>query len=240
MSQEILKFFIATDGLAMGRAELALAFSIQKHSTQRFDIHFMDKVRPDPKWHNWSDEKWYTTFSNFRFAVPEANNFEGRAVYMDVDQLILKDPKELFELEIPDDKAWLALDANRTDVMVMDCAKFKDLEGWPSIEEMKNSQDNIGDYIKKIKHLWHPLPKRWCCNDGGIASNQGNKIETDPYDPETTCLMHYTQMDWQPWKPYPDKFNYPPHPHARAESLWWQYYGEAVELKVMSARHALS
>jgi hypothetical protein len=36
-------------------------------------------------------------------------------------------------------------------------------------------------------------------------------------------------MEWQPWKPYPKKFKYPPHPHARAESLWWQMYAKALE-----------
>ena len=91
---------------------------------------------------------------------------------------------------------------------------------------------NIGTYVNKIKEYWHPLPHRWCCNDGGIASDQANKFETEAYDPDTTCLLHYTQMDWQPWKPYPQKFNYPPHPHARAESLWWQMYAKALAEKL--------
>tara|TARA_Y100001937_G_scaffold46642_1_gene65485 strand:+ start:6480 stop:7199 length:720 start_codon:yes stop_codon:yes gene_type:complete len=232
MNQNNLRFYIATDGTAMQKAEMALVYSIQKVCSVPFSVHFMDKHRPDPLWHGWNDKKWYTPFSNFRFAIPEVNGFQGRAVYMDVDQIVLKDPKELFELEIPEDKAWLALDANRTDVMLMDCAKFKNIANWPSIEEQKQSNNNIGHYVQKIKDCWSPLPKRWCCNDGGIASNQGNKIETDPYDPETTCLMHYTQMNWQPWKPYPEKFKYPPHPHARAESLWWQMYAGALESKI--------
>ena len=122
----------------------------------------------------------------------------------------------------------------RTDVIVYDCSKFKNLEGWPSLEEMKLNKDkwNIGHFVKKIKEKWSPLPDEWCCNDGGIMSDQKNKYQTAPYDSNTTCLLHFTQMDWQPWKPYPQKFNYPPHPHARAESLWWQMYAKALEEKL--------
>jgi len=103
MSNEVLRFYIATDGTAMQKAEMALVYSIQKVCSVPFSVHFMDKHRPDPLWHGWNDKKWYTPFSNFRFAIPEVNGFQGRAVYMDVDQIILKDPKELFELEIPED-----------------------------------------------------------------------------------------------------------------------------------------
>ena len=128
----------------------------------------------------------------------------------------------------------MSLDKSRTDVIVFDCEKFKDLEDWPSIEQMKQSSDNIGHYIQRVSHLWSPLPQKWCCNDGGVVSEQNNKFETDPYDPETTCLLHYTQMDWQPWKPYPEKFDYPPHPHARAESIWWQNYALSLEQELMN------
>jgi lipopolysaccharide biosynthesis glycosyltransferase len=235
--EEKLAFYIATDGGAMGKAEKALEYSIRKNSSVPYTIEWMDTYRGREAWQGWNKKNWYTPFSHFRFAVPEANKFKGRAIYMDVDQIILKDPKELFELEIPEDKAWLAIAPSRTDVMVFDCAKFKDMvanSNWPCVEEMKENKDSehMGTYIKKIKDYWHPLPSRWCCNDGGVMSNQGNKFQTKEYDPETTCLLHYTQMDWQPWKPYPEKFNYPPHPHARAESIWWQMYAGALEREI--------
>jgi len=227
-----LVFYIATDGDAMGRAEMALVHSIGVHCSVPWGFVFMDETRGEPAWMDWNSDHWFTKFSNFRWAVPEVHGFRGRAVYMDVDQLVLKDPKELFELEIPEDKAWLAIDPTRTDVMVFDCAKFEDLANWPSLAEMKRSMDSVGHYSDRIEHLWHPLPQRWCCNDGGIMSEQGNKFQTEEYDPEVTCLLHYTQMDWQPWKPYPGKFKYPPHPHARAESIWWQMYAGALEAKI--------
>tara|TARA_Y100000592_G_scaffold100258_1_gene179425 strand:+ start:3972 stop:4694 length:723 start_codon:yes stop_codon:yes gene_type:complete len=234
MSDNTVYFYIGTDGDANGPAEKALEYSIKQSCSTPYKIEWMDTARGGANWQGWNKKGWYTPFSNFRFAIPEARNFEGRAIYLDVDQIILKDPNILFNLPIPEDKFWLALAPTRTDVIVYDCSKFKNLEGWPSLEEMKLNKDkwNIGHFVKKIKEKWSPLPDEWCCNDGGIMSDQKNKYQTAPYDSNTTCLLHFTQMDWQPWKPYPQKFNYPPHPHARAESLWWQMYAKALEEKL--------
>ena len=229
-------FYIATDGTAMAKAEAALVHSIGLNCSVPWGFVFMDESREDSVWHDWNNMEWFTKFSNFRWAIPEVHGFAGRAVYMDVDQIVLKDPKELFELEIPEDKAWLSIDPIRTDVMVFDCAKFKDLDNWLSIEEMKKSSDQVGHYSDRILHLWHSLPQKWCCNDGGIMSDQGNKFQTEEYSEEKTCLLHYTQMNWQPWKPYPDQFSYPPHPHARIESIWWQMYAGALERKIQSMK----
>ena len=114
----------------------------------------MDTARGKETWNGWDKSTWYTKFSNFRFAIPELRNFQGRAVYLDVDQIILKKTlKELASLPIDNDKGWLALDSTRTDVMVYDCSKFKDLPNWPTIEQMKQSQDRIDGYLSKMIHL---------------------------------------------------------------------------------------
>ena len=231
MNNETIYFYIGTDGNANSPAEKALEYSIKTNCSVPYEIEWMDTARGGADWQGWNKNGWYTPFSHFRFAIPELRGFSGRAIYMDVDQIILKDPKELFNLEIPEDKAWISLDKTRTDVVVYDCSKFKNIQGWPSIEYMKanKQKEHIGHFVKRIQNYWHPLPHKWCCNDGGIASDQKNKFICDPYNKDETCLLHYTQMEWQPWKPYPKKFKYPPHPHARAESLWWQMYAKALE-----------
>ena len=228
-AEEVLHFYVGTDMIPMQRAEVALIHSIRKTASKPSYIEWMDESRDNHDvWKGWNNKRWYTKFSNFRWAIPERRNFKGRAVYLDVDQIILKDPKELFELPIPEGKAWLSIDKTRTDVMLFDCSKFNE-SFWPSIEEMKKSSDHIGHYIKRIEHLWAPLPEEWCCNDGGIMSNQGNKFQTEEYSEEKTCLLHYTQMNWQPWKPYPEKFDYPKHPHQEVARIWWETYAEALE-----------
>jgi len=229
---EIVRVFIATDARAMRRAEVALEFSIRRLCSANVAIVFMDKFRNDEVWHEWNDEKWYTPFSNFRFSVPEVSGFEGRSIYVDVDQLFLRDPLELLNLEIPKDKGFLALGPYRSDVMVYDNSKFKG-DWWPSLQELKSSVNHVGQHLAKMEHLWAPLPLEWCCNDGGVTnSNQGNKFQTAPYKEGETCLVHYTEMNWQPWKPYPKKFSYPNHPHQEVARVWWETYALALEEKL--------
>tara|TARA_B100000459_G_scaffold141273_1_gene100938 strand:- start:149 stop:871 length:723 start_codon:yes stop_codon:yes gene_type:complete len=231
MSEETVYIYVGTDGGANSKAEKALEYSIKKYCSVPYVIEWMDTARGAENWQGWNKKDWYTKFSHFRFAIPEVHGFKGRAIYLDVDQIFLKDPKDLFNIEIPEGKVWTSLDTKRTDVIVYECERFKSLPHWPSLEEMKKNEngEHIGHFSGRLSKYWHPLPHKWCCNDGGIASDQKNKFVCEPYDREKTCLLHYTQMDWQPWKPYPKEFSYPPHPHPRAESIWWQMYAGALE-----------
>ena len=225
-SEKGVRIFIATDGKAMKRAELALEYSIKKHASGPVDIEWMDEERGEPAWTGWNRKNWYTRFTCFRFAIPELSGFKGRTIYVDVDQLFLDDIYELINLPIPEDKALLALNWVRTDVMVVDNAKFKNFDWWPSVEEMKASGMKAKDYLHLIKEhdIVGHLPNEWCCNDG------------KGYEREKTKLLHFTEMKTQPFKPYPKgwkswKFDYPPHPHQESARIWWEYYAEALEDK---------
>jgi lipopolysaccharide biosynthesis glycosyltransferase len=231
MSEEV-RIFVGTDGRAMKRAELALEHSIRKHASTPITIEWMDEERGDVKWTGWSREKWYTRFTCFRAAIPEFSNFEGRSIYVDVDQIFLRDPKELLELPIPEGKAFLSLNCSRTDVMVFDNKKFK-TSWWPNVSAMKASDWGIGKYLRWLKPHWAPLPPHWCCNDGGMNTRQTNETE---YKEGETALIHYTEMNWQPWRPYPkgwkgNSFTYPPHPHPEVSRIWWEMYALALEDK---------
>ena len=221
-----VRLFIATDGRAMKRAELALEYSAKKHASGPVDIEWMDEERGEPNWTGWNRKKWYTRFTCFRFSIPELSGFKGRSIYVDVDQLFLDDIYKLINLPIPDDKMFLALHWIRTDVMVMDNAKFKNLDWWPSVEEMKKSGWGAKNYLNLLKDhdVVGKLPSEWCCNDG------------KGYEKGKTKHLHFTEMKTQPWKPYPKgwrsfKFDYPDHPHQESTRVWWEYYAKALEDK---------
>jgi len=226
-----VRIFVGTDGRAMRRAEIALEYTVKKHCSVPYEIDWMDESRGQPNWTGWNNKKWYTPFTNFRFGIPEASGFQGRSIYMDVDQLFLEDPLKLLSLPIPEDKGWLALGSGRSDVMVYDNAKFKG-DWWPPLSSLKVTPKGIGIHLSRMKHLWAPLPLKWCCNDGGIPSKQGNKFDTGPYKEGETCLLHYTDMNLQPWRPYPKKFKYPRHPHQEAARIWWEMYALGLEDKM--------
>lgn len=219
----VIKVYVGTDP-RMHKAEIALEYSIYKHTKAKVEIEWMDFNRGG-LWSDWnigrehghpySGQGWATDFSCFRFAIPEANNFEGRAIYLDADMILLGDIQELFGTLMARP---VLITPKGFDVVLFDCAAFKDKLWWPSIEEMKQSQASVSDYGKLLadRGVLGELPADWDCCDG-IG-----------YNPATTRLVHYTDMRTQPWKPYPDVFEYPQHPRPDMVALWQKYYDEGV------------
>jgi hypothetical protein len=220
---EVIKVYVGTDP-NMKKAEIALEQSIHTHTKSKVEIIWMNYAHGG-LWGDWNigrehgkpyaDVGWATDFSCFRFAIPEANGFEGRAIYVDVDMILLKDIKELFNYPMG---APVLIPPTGFDVILFNCEAFKNLPWWPSIEEMKKSGKKINDYGRLLAehNMLGLLSPDWNCCDG------------KGYDPINTGLLHFTNMRTQPWKPYPDVFEYPPHPRPDMVALWQKYYDEGV------------
>ncbi len=221
---DTVKIFVGSDANPMAKAELVLEYSIRKHCKGPFEIIWMDSSRGGI-WEGWdigrppglpySNRGWSTDFSCFRFAIPAASGFKGRAIYLDVDMIVLKDIHELFNF--PMDRP-VMITPMRYDVILFDCAAFENLPWWPRIAQMKTNQFKVKDYTDLL--LAHDmvsskLPIEWDCLDG------------KGFDPQKTALVHYTNMHTQPWKPYPNVFQYPPHPRQDMVDLFWNMYEEA-------------
>ncbi len=220
-NKSAVKIFVGTDP-RMKKAEIALEYSIRVRTQEEVHIVWMDYSRGG-LWVDWnigrehgkpySSEGWATDFSCFRFAVPEANHFEGPAIYLDVDMILLRSIKEL--LDFPRAKPVL-ITPTGFDVILFDCSTFGELSWWPTIEQMKRSGWTISDYKQLLSdhEMVGPLPPKWNCCDG------------EDYNSDFTCLLHFTDMLTQPWKPYPDVFEYLPHPRPDVVDLWQRYYQE--------------
>ena len=222
---DTIRIFVGTDS-RMGKAETVLEHSIRKHASQPVEITWMRAG--DPGWDDWNIGRepgnpyshkggaWATDFTCFRFAVPEAAGFQGRAIYLDADMFVRKDIAELYNYELK--RPWMTV-GPRTDVSVIDCSKFNNA-WWPKIAEMKPSGQKIGHYVglmTKHNFFQHGLPGKWDCLDG-----RG-------FDPNKICLVHFTNMRTQPWKPWPEVFKYPPkHPCQEVEREFWALYKEAT------------
>jgi hypothetical protein len=229
------RVFIGTEP-RMWRGTRVLEYSLEKCASIDVDIHRMDYSLDDDTWHDWrigrphgvpatrntnpetGELVWFTDFTCFRWAIPEKCGFQGRAIYNDVDQIYLGDVKELLELDMGD-AALLSLTTNETSVMLMDCEKFANLDWWPSIQEMKDSNWGIQHYIQLLRRneMYGQLPTNWNCLDGQF------------YSPGWTKLVHYTDMSGQLWRPYPERLNYRRHRVPEMEELWMNLYFEAVD-----------
>lgn len=82
---------------------MVLEYSLRKHSSLPVNIHWMQLSRnPESFWFSkpetgegWNTVKWATPFSAFRWSIPAHCNYEGRAIYMDADMLVMSDIAEL-------------------------------------------------------------------------------------------------------------------------------------------------
>jgi lipopolysaccharide biosynthesis glycosyltransferase len=227
--QEPVRIFVGTSPNGEdAEAEMVLEYSLRKHSSRPVDITWM-RLSRDPRsiWYSgkygrsgWRTRKWTTPFTGFRWAIPEACNFHGKAIYMDVDMVNLHDISELYSLTFEEDKAIMArpgLKSNyRFCVMLMDCEKLKTvLPPARKLQRLKQGHRQITDMLLNSNYI-QTLDPRWNCLDGeDLAIHE-------------IWHLHYTKMASQPWKPawYPGVTE----GHARPEiaDLWFQYKQEAM------------
>lgn len=256
MAEDILRIFVSTCR-PMWRVEKALEYSVMKYCTPPYEVIFLrsgdpgwetnvdlgisckDTVkikstkcwnigRDHPRPYSYEPNAWQTPFSCFRYAIPELCNFKGRAIHMDADFLVLRDLRPVFESEMsaPVMSPHGEDPKSLVDFMLFDCGRFQELlmmDLWPTIDAMKASGNVINWYRKLLAtNLFMGS------GDPNWESWDGKDLTKDTY------TIHYTDMKIQPWKPYPEYFSYPPHPHKEATYLFWEHYAEALEAEARS------
>jgi len=208
----MIKIFVGTSSNGEDDiAEKTLKYSLEKHSSEELEIIFM-RNRKDGFMGLFDSSGWATPFTNLRWAIPEYCNFSGRAIYMDVDQLNLRDISELYNIDLQD-KPFASRD-NRLCVMVMDCEKMQtELKSAQHIKQTPTyGREIYWNIVKKSKHF----DPRWNCLDG-----EGREIDD-------IWHLHFTTMPTQPWKPSWCRQPHRPHPRQDLVALWTQYSEEAI------------
>lgn len=190
-----IKIFIGSSPNGEDREiERIYEYSLRKHCSEPLDIEWM-KIDKDESniWGGWNTSKWFTPFSGFRWAIPHFCNYEGKAIYTDVDMINFRDIKDLYYMDM-NGKPFAAREGKRWGyefcVMVIDCAKAKE-HIW-DIEKLKNNAQSHSFHRKKFSEsndLIQPIDKRWNCLDG-----EDLKL-SEIYQ------LHFTNMSTQPWGP---------------------------------------
>ena len=191
-------------------AQKVLEFSIRKHARKPVNIRF----------ETWQGKRvGGTNFGYVRFMVPQICGYQGKAIYMDADQLVFRDLNELAEQL--DDAHSIALvnqpvgyfggkpvaQHNQTSVMVLNCEKLK---SWTP-EIFSNVVPNDKPLAPGQIHYKDFMSLKWFGSD-----------EIKPIDPmwnhfnevsEKTKLVHFSYVRAQPWKR-------PRHPLTKVWSQW--------------------
>ena len=224
--QEPIRIFIGTSPNGEdAEAEMVLEYSLRKHSSRPLDITWMRQSRDTRSiWHcgrgGWRTDKWATPFTGFRWAIPEACNFQGKAIYMDVDMINLFDINELYSLTFAENKAIMARSGLKSKyrlcVMLMDCEKLKDI--LPPVKKqqrLKHGHREISNTLLKLDCI-QTLDSRWNCLDGADLAI------------DEIWHLHYTKMASQPWQPAWYLGEAEAHARPEIADLWFQYKEEAI------------
>jgi len=175
-----------------------LEYSIRKHTSA--DVQIIPTRQT-------VERKGGTRFGFVRLCVPAICGYEGRAIYMDADQIVLGDVEELFD-SLDDDHAITLVKRpvgtfggipveprNETSVMVLDCAKLKQWDPdhifeqvVPNGDELRPGQIHYKDFVRLNwvdPAIIQPLDPSW---------NHYNVLRED------TQLVHFSHVREQPWK----------------------------------------
>lgn len=222
-----IRVFIGTDP-RMSKANVALEHSIRANTRAEVEFNWMMSGSSE-LWQGWDigreagrpycHQGWATDFTCFRFAIPEACGFLGRAIYLDADMICLGDIAELMQITASQP---VLTTPRGYDVILFDCQQFKLLPSWPRISRMKSSGWGLREYHSLLvahRAIAPVIPPVWNCCDGW------------EFRPDQTRLVHFTEMHTQPWRPYEDVLAYRPHPRPDMVALWNHYYNAACSAR---------
>ena len=207
-----VRVYIAATEVQM-LAVKVLEYSIRKHasmSVEIYPLHLSGIEVPTPKD---TQNLPRTPFTYQRFLIPALCEHQGRAIYMDSDMQVFKDIRQLWSLpfEGADLLAVRASEASgrkpQFSVMLMDCARLpwnigniiEDLDaGRLTYEQLMYEMKIVRAINPAIDPVWNSL---------------------EYYKEGRTALLHYTDMNTQPWISVRNPLGY----------LWFRDLFDAIE-----------
>lgn len=214
-------------------SQLVLEYTARKHTSEHIDITWMKINKKDPNsfWYGWDTSLWATPFSGFRWGIPAACNFEGQAIYMDSDMIILSDLKKLWDQPFRDSPRAVVMAKGgeqswRFCVCKWDCYFAKN--HIMTLEDLKKDSQahrKMMNYYSNHRELVQAFDGDWNNLDG----------ENKPID--EIDILHYTDMSTQFHHKYVQKrgikhwYDGDVYEHKRKDlqALFDRYYQEALD-----------
>lgn len=169
-----------------------------------------------------------TGFSLERWSIPERLGYRGKAIYLDADQLVLGDIRELWTTDErrpkPGASAWCVplRDFWDTSVMLIDCAAAR---CWPTLGQLA---ERLADPPKRRFRYRRIMSGVELDPSPGTLEPFWN--HHDACQPEVTRLVHFTDRSRQPWF-------FPQHPLAE---MWAAELRDALAAGAVTVEEVLA
>lgn len=209
-------------------AQAMLEYSLRHYASEPIEITWMMLTRDkDSPWYSapnagWNTQLWATPFSVFRWSIPHACDYQGKAIYMDVDMIARADIAHLWNQEFPPGKCILWKNEKHSCVMLMDCQAMKGV--LPPFESMRRRLGGYSSYRDvNARPRAAKFAGNWNCLDGenyakltdlDIKVLHFTKVETQPHLKwALPRLKAQGKKHWNQWTLHAEQ----PQPHARPE-----------------------
>lgn len=164
------------------RVEPVIKHSILKHASEPVEINIM---RPE---YYGCEDSGCTGFSKMRYEIPRICDYQGCAIYLDVDMILMSDIRGLASLVDYFNPRFggLSMSDRSDEVCIINCEWFGNKKHF----HLSNRQGFQMALEPKI-------PKEWNCEDYDFPN----------WKVEDAKLIHYTDLKSQPWfggKKYPE------------------------------------
>ena len=242
MSGDTIKVFVGCDPNNCDLEQMmVLDYSIHKHTQQPVDIVWMQLSRDensvwfsDPaKKLGWRTEKWATPFSGFRWAIPEYCGFEGRAIYMDADVVVLCDLAELWQHPMAAG-AMVAGKGGQYNARLCTCVwdNVEAKKHLPALTDLQADADGHQKLMQKLKDQPQLVQ--------AYQDTTYNCVDGEDLPVDAIKIMHYSDMGTQ----FSHEISFPrlqaegmthwfdgavmPHPREDLTELFRRYHAEAL------------
>ena len=206
-----VKVFVGADE-AQAAGVKVLEYSIKKFASLSVNVQAIDnRDIPTPQS---PANRSRTGFSFARFDIPKLCEYKGRGIYMDADMQVFRDIRELWTWDMGTSALAYADHNSPTgrlpqfSVLLIDCERLR----WDVKEIVAGLDAGRYDY-KGLMHKFCIVPPE---QKQPLLPEGWNSLES--FDPAETRLIHYTDMNTQPWVS----------PANKNGHLWYKCLREAV------------
>lgn len=180
-------------------SQSVLEWSLRKHHpADDLDIEWMQLSRDQQSfWHSdpskgrgWNTANWSTPFSGFRWAVPAACGYQGKAIYLDSDMISRADIADLWNQKFNSHAVAISKAAHqRFCVSLFDCERMQKFV--PSIDDLRRDPQLFRHARSRLTgSLVQQFQGNWNCMDDELGNY-------DRLDHPDIKMIHYTVIPTQ-------------------------------------------